>query len=407
MPKQVAPLTPSAVANAKGQSLPNKLRDGRGLYLLVQPDGAKGWRFDYRRPGTGRRNTLSLGRFPEITLKRAREKREEVRALLAEGIDPGAQRQTQREAVAETFEALAREWLGKQRAAMADATYSKATWMFEDLAFPWIGARPVSEINAPEILSVLRRIEARGKLETAHRLKQQCSRVFRYAIATGRASRDPCPDLRGALASPVVTHRAAITDPLGVGELLRTLHGYQGSFVTACALRLAPLTFVRPGELRHAEWTEIDLDAAEWRLPAGKMKSRKVHIVPLSAQAVALLREIHPLTGRGRYVFPGVRSHQRPMSENTVLAALRRMGYEKGQMSGHGFRAMARSLLAELGWTTDAIERQLAHKASGPLGAAYDRAQYLEERRRMMQAWADYLDSLARGESKVVPLRAA
>lgn len=256
-----------------------------------------------------------------MSLKQAREARDAARRLVAQGVDPSVQRQATKAAgvaVAEnTFEALAREWLVKQRAAMADATYSKATWMFEDLAFPWIGARPVSEIDAPEMLSVLRRIEARGKLETAHRLKQQCSRVFRYAIATGRASRDPCPDLRGALAAPVVTHRASITDPQGVGELLRTIYGYRGSFITACALRLAPLTFVRPGELRHAEWSEIDLNAAEWRLPAGKMKSRAAHV-----------------------------------------------------------RAMARTLLAELGWKPDAIERQLAHKASGPLGAAYDRAQY-------------------------------
>lgn len=346
-----------------------------------------------------------------MTLAKARKRRDAARELLAEGLDPGEQRKLLEArsdaARANTFEAVAREWLAQQKGSLAPATYDKAEWLLSELAFPWIGVRPVSEVGAAELLAVLRRVEERGKLETAHRLKQRCSQVFRYAIATSRAERDPCPDLRGAMASPKTKHRASITDPAELGGLLRAIKSYKGGFVTACALKLAPLLFVRPGELRHAEWAEFDLEAAEWRIPAAKMKMREAHIVPLSEQAVAVLKELQPLTGGGTYVFPGVRSSKRPMSENTVLAALRRMGYTTAQMSGHGFRSTASTRLHEMGWPSHVIERQLAHAERNKVKAAYNFAEYLPERRNMMQAWADYLDRLAAGDKKVVPLRAA
>jgi integrase len=269
--------------------------------------------------------------------------------------------------------------------------------------FPWLGNHPVGEITAPELLAVLRRIENRGALETAHRIKSSCGQVFLYAIATGRAERNPSADLKGALPPVKPKRMATITDPKEVGALLCAMEDYRGSFVTKCALRLAPLIFVRPGELRHAEWSEIDLDGMEWRIPAGKMKAREPHIVPLSQQAVDIFNEIQPLTGNGRYVFPGARSIHRPMSENAVLAALRRMGYEKGMMTGHGFRAMASTCLNEMGWKPDVIERQLAHAERNQVRAAYNHAEYLPERRKMMQAWADHLDALRQG-SEVVPL---
>ena len=397
------PLNDPKCRNAKPASKPYKLADEKGLYLLVQASGSKLWRFNYRHGG--KQKTLALGSYPDVSLTKARDKLLEARKLLADGADPGAEKQRQRrdKAAASSFESVAREWLEKQT--LKPVTREKALWMFESLTFPWIGDKAISEIDAPDLLAMLRRIESRGKLETAQRVKQQCGRVFRYAVATGLAKRDPTGDLRGAIKTPKTKHRAAITEPALIGPLMRAIEGFHGSFVVAAALKLAPLVFVRPGELRHAEWSEIDLDAGEWRIAGDKTKMGNAHIVPLSMQAVAVLRDIQPLTGSGRYVFPGARSASRPMSEAAVLAALRRMGYSGDEMSGHGFRAMARTLLAEQGWLPDMIERQLAHKASGPLGAAYDRAQFLAERKKMMQAWADYLDSLARGGSKVVPLR--
>lgn len=415
MPKRVAPLSPSAVANAKPKAVAYKLRDGRGLYLWIEPSGSKLWRFEYRRPGGGKRNTLSLGDYRDVSLKRAREKQEEARRLLADGIDPGARRKAESSSNPETFAALAREWLEQTSGKRVTSTNKTIKARLEADLFPWLGQRPVKEIKAPELLAALRRVEARGSLIIAKRLRQVAGQVFRYAVATGRADRDPSGDLRGALKSPgAERHHAALTNPAEVGELLRSIDGYQGHYFVRCALQLSPLLFVRPGELRAAEWTELDLDAAEWRIPAHKMKMRVPHIVPLSVQSVEILRELHPLTGGGipakpdapRYVFPGARSRLRPMSNNTVNAALRRIGYTGEQMTAHGFRAMARTLLAELGWMPDAIERQLAHKASGPLGAAYDRAQFLAERRKMMQSWADHLDTL-RARKTVVPLRAA
>jgi integrase len=398
-------LTASSVANAKPQAKAYKLADERGLFLLVMPTGGKLWRLKYRRPGTKKENLLALGRFPDVKLKQARERREEARALLADGIDPGAKRQAERIAGPDTFEAVAREWLEQTKADRIATTNSLIQTRMEADLFPYLDMRPINDIRAPELLAVLRRVEARGALIVAKRLRQIAGQVFRYAVATGRAERDPAADLRGALKSAGgERHHAALTAPAEVGELLRAIAGYSGSPVTRAALLLSPLVFQRPGELRAMEWADLDLDAAEWRLPAEKMKMRVAHIVPLSAQAVAILRDLQPLTGRGRYVFPGARSNQRPMSNNTVNAALRRVGYTGEQMTAHGFRATARTLLAELGWMPDAIERQLAHKASGPLGAAYDRAQFLAERRRMMQSWADYLDGLRTG-ANVVPLQ--
>jgi integrase len=345
---------------------------------------------------------LGLGSYPATSLKVARAKRTELRADLESGKNPSAERRAERASSANTFEALAREWLAKQP--FAPKTMAKAVWTFEDLLFPYIGSRLVCALTAPELLDVFRRLERRGKHETAHRAKQRVGQVLRYAIATGRAERDPTADLRGALAPIKVINRAALTDPRDVAQLLRALDGYQGHHIVEAALKLAPLVFVRPGELRAAEWSEIDLEAAEWRIAAHRMKMRRPHLVPLARQAVVILREIEPLTGRGRYVFPSPRSVQRPLSDNAVTAALRRIGYTGEQMSWHGFRAMASTLLNELGFPPDIIELQLAHQERDEVRAAYNRAQRLDERRKMMQAWADYLDGLRSG-SNVVPFR--
>lgn len=399
----MAGLTDSKLRALKRRAKVYRVAAGEGLCIEVRPNGERYWRYRYRF--AGKPSMLTLGTYPQVTLAGAREARNGAWALLRAGVDPSLKRKQDAQArllaAANSFEAVGREWLGKQEAKLAPATHEKARWMLEDLALPWLGARPIVEITAPEMLTVLRRVESRGKLETAHRLKQQCGRIFRYAIATGRAERDPTPDLRGALATAATRHHASITDPTELGVLLRAIDGYQGAFVTACALKIAPLLFVRPGELRHAEWAEFDLAAAQWRIPAAKMKMRQVHLVPLSKQAVAILRELHPLTGRSHYVFPGVRSAKRPMSENTVLAALRRLGYTPDQMTGHGFRSTASTRLHEMGWKSDVIERQLAHAERNKVKAAYNYAEHMPERRKMMQAWANYLDVL-REERKVV-----
>lgn len=407
------PLTATALRNAKPQAKPYKLADGLGLFLLVQPNGSKWWRFKFRH--AGKEGLLSLGVFPDVGLKEARDARDEARKLVASGINPSLQRQqdAQRssDAAANSFEAVTREWLAKNTPTWAPSHTSKIVRRMEKDVFPWLGKRPIAEIEPPELLKVLERLEARGVAETAHRARTECGQVFRYAIATGRAKRDISADLRGALQPVVKAHYSTLLNPPEIGGLLRAMRGYAGSHPVRAALHLAPLLFVRPGELRGMEWGQVNLEAGEWRFVPSKIKRgqpRTEHIVHLPAQAVAVLRDLHPLTGERRYVFPGERDAKRPMSDAAINAALRRMGYStKTQITGHGFRAMARTLLAEQGWTPDAIERQLAHKPAGPLGGAYDRTQFLPERRRMMQAWADYLDSLARGESKVVALRAA
>lgn len=400
------PLNDTAIKAAKPGEKPKKLADEKGLFLLIKPGGAKLWRVKYRF--AGREQLLSLGAYPEVSLKRARERRDDIRKQAAAGIDPSAARKAVKAAQAGegSFEALAREWYHQFAPGWAPEHAGRVLRRLEADLLPWLGKRPVKELEPPELLACLRRIQARGALETAHRALQTLSQAFRYAVATGRALRDPAADLRGALPPVKVKHFAAITDPKAIGALLRDLDGYEGSFVTRCALQLAPLLFVRPGELRQAEWAEFDLEAAEWRIPGHKMKMRHEHIVPLSRQAVAILHQLQPLTGRGRYLFPGLRTADRPMSENTINAALRRLGYEQSQMTGHGFRSMASTLLNEMGWHRDAIERQLAHAEKDGVRAAYNRAEHLPERRKMMQAWSDYLDGLKQS-GKVIPIHKA
>jgi len=393
-------LSDVAVRNSKATDKPRKLSDERGLYLLVTKAG-KYWRFDYRHDG--RRRTLAVGVYPDVTLAQARERRDQARALLANGADPSAVKQTRKAATENSFEAVAREWHAKFSPGWVPHHADKIIKRFEREVFPWIGNRPIADISAPDLLAVLRRIEARNALDSAHRVHQNCGKVFRYAVATGRAQRDPSGDLRGAIPPAVERHHPTITEPKRVGELLRAIAGYSGSHVTRYALQLAPLVFVRPGELRKAEWSEFDLDKAEWRIPAHKMKMKAVHIVPLPIQSLAILTELHALTGSGRYVFPGARTDARHMSENTVNAGLRRLGYAVGDMTAHGFRSMASTLLNEQGWNRDAIERQLAHAERDDIRAAYNYAEHLPERRKMMQAWADYLDKLKTG-AEVIPI---
>ncbi len=399
------PLTDTALRSAKPREKPFKLFDGGGLHLLVNPAGGKWWRWKYRFGGKAK--LLSFGVYPDVSLKAARDKRDDARKQLAAGIDPGQARKAEKQAQAgaESFEAIAREWHAKFAPGWVDSHGDRILRRLEKDIFPWIGKRPIVEIKAPELLAVLRRIESRGALETTHRAMQNCGQVFRYAVATGRAESDPTGDLRGALPPPKEKHHASIIEPKRVAELLRAIDTYQGFFATKCALRLAPLVFVRPGELRKAQWLEIDLEMAEWRIPAERMKMREQHIVPLSRQAVEVLRELEPLTSREmlarpnapRFVFPSARTSERPMSENAILAALRRMGYTNEEMTGHGFRSMASTLLHEQGWNHQVIERQLAHAERNAVSAAYNFAEHLPERRKMMQAWADYLDGLKAG----------
>jgi len=396
----VAPmrLSTAKIQNATAQKKTVRLFDGRGLYLEIAPTGSRWWRFKYRFAGKEKR--ISLGVYPDVGLKKARDRRDEMRKLVADGIDPSAARKQQKlmalDAAANTFEAVAREWFEKHSANW-EASYSvKLLARLEANIFPWLGDRPIRDIKPPELLSVLRRVESRGVLETAHRLMNYCGNIYRYAVATGRAERDISSDLRGALPPSTPQHHASVTDPEGVAALLRAIDGYRGSNVTRYALQLAPLVFVRPGELRKAEWSEIDLEAGEWRIPPGRMKMKTKHIVPLSSQAVAILRALQPLTGKGHYLFPGARSRERCMSENTVNGALRRLGWSGSEMTGHGFRSMASTLLNEQGWNRDAIERQLAHTERNSIRAAYNYAEHLPERRRMMQAWSDYLHTLRR-----------
>ncbi|MCK9391694.1 MAG: integrase arm-type DNA-binding domain-containing protein [Syntrophales bacterium] len=399
-------LSDAKIRGAKTSDKQVKLFDGGGLFLLVTPSGGKLWRLKYRHEG--KEKLLSLGAYPEISLADARQRRDEARKQLAHGIDPGAVRKAQKQAVTEeteTFEVIAREWHSKFAHTWTAGHATKLlSAMTRDL-FPWLGARPIKELKAPELLACLRRIESRGTLETTHRVRGLLGQIFRYAVATGRAERDPAHDLIGAIPQPKEQHFAAITDPKEIGPLLRAIDNYAGSFVVRCALKLAPLLFVRPGELRHAEWAEIDLDEAVWLIPGHKMKMKQDHVIPLCHQAIEILEELKALTGDGRYVFPSERSYARPMSNNALLAALRRMGYEKEVMTPHGFRAMARTILDEvLKIRPDIIEHQLAHAVRDPLGRAYNRTAHLDERQTMMQTWADYLDGLKAG-AVIVPFK--
>lgn len=414
-------LTDTAIRTRKPSTKPVKMADGNGLYLLLNPNGTRWWRWDYRRPVTGKRNTLSLGTYPEVTLAEARARRDDLRRQRALNIDPGEHRISAKAAglenAANSFEAIAREWLAMMAHNWTDTNFKKERTRLEKHAFPWIGKSPVAELGVADIRALIDRVSKAGHLEQAHRLRFEISRVFQFAVATGRATRDPAGDLKAVLPSRRKRNFATITEPAKVGELLRAIDGFEGTFVTGCALRLAPMLFCRPGELRAAEWAEFDLehpDGPQWAIPAARRKLRKAdkenpstppHIVPLCTQAVAILEELRPLTGSKRFLFPGARSPSRPMSDMTVNAALRRLGYPKEELTGHGFRHMATTLLNELGFNRDAIERQMAHKEPGVRGV-YNKAQHIPERRKMMQAWADYLESLKSG-AIVVPIKKA
>lgn len=401
-------LTVKTIDGAKPKDKPYKLADSGGMFLLVGAGESRLWRLKYRI--AGKEKLLALGAYPEIGLADARDRRDEARKLIAKGIDPSAQRQAEKQAEilsgANTFKAVTLEWLDGRKSHVEPAQHIKTLARFDNDVFPWIGARPIRELTAPEILAVLRRIDKRGARYTAHRVRSEISRVFRFAIATGVATTDPAQSLIGAIPPPVEKHMPSITEPAKVAEMLRAFDGFSGTFPVQCALKLAPLLFTRPGELRAAEWAAIDLDKAEWRYTVSKTKTD--HLVPLATQAVSILRELHNLTGSGRYVFPGGRTVTRPMSDAAVNAALRRLGYDtKTEITGHGFRAMARTILhEELHQKPEVIEHQLAHAVSDALGTAYNRTKFLKERKAMMQIWADYLDKIKAG-AEIVPIRGA
>ncbi|MDA8093180.1 MAG: integrase arm-type DNA-binding domain-containing protein [Betaproteobacteria bacterium] len=403
-------LTDTAIRTAKPSTKPKKMADERGLYLLLNPNGSRWWRWDYRF--AGKRKTLSVGVYPDTGLKEAREKAADARKTLAEGVDPSLARKAAKtasmEANGRTFEAVARTWYALAYKDKSESTKEKTLRRLEKDVFPVLGHLPVSEITAPTIKTLIRSIGQRGALDIAKRVFNYVGRILRYAESEGMIERDPSSaiDLSLVLPNRPVKHHAALTDPLEAGALMRSIGEFQGSFITVCALRLLALTFVRPGELRHAEWAEIDLESATWNIPGPRMKMKEPHIVPLSTQAVAILTELHRLTGQGKYAFPANHTSLRPISENTANMALRRMGYTNEDMTSHGFRAMARTLLAErLGFKPEVIEHQLAHQVPDTLGKAYNRTRFLDERRAMMQAWADYLDKLKEG-AEVILFRA-
>jgi integrase len=399
-------LTDAAIRRITLRDKQFKVSDMHGLYLLVSPQGGRYWRWNFSHGG--KRQTLALGVYPEVSLKEAREKRMEAKKLLSRGTNPSSHKRLARVLAlngGNSFGEVAQEWLTKIEAeGRSRATMEKMRWLLR-YAQPIIGERPIGDLSAPEVLAVLRMVEAKRRYESARRLRTTIGSIMRYAIATGRAQRDVTADLQGALITPKVTHRAAVTDPGGVGELLRALWGYEGQPAVEIALKVGIYTFVRPGELRHAEWTEFDPDLAIWTIPAAKMKMGREHRVPLSTQVMDLIEALHPLTGHSKYLFPSIRDLRRPMSENTVNGALRRLGYDKTQMTGHGFRATASTLLNESRqWHPDAIERQLAHVESNDVRRAYLRGEHWRERVKMMQFWSDYLDQL-RAAEKVIKSR--
>ncbi len=407
-------LSDAAIRASKPTEKPYKVFDGSGLYLLVTPEGSRLWRFKYRYGGKER--LLALGPYPDVALKEARDRCGKAKAQLRDGIDPSAVRRADKasriDREAGTFEVVAREWHAKQSARWAKNGGQRILRRLEMYAFPRIGSRQIRELTGPDLLAVLQRVESKGHPETAHRLKQYLGAIFRYAVATHRADSDPTAALRGALATPPSRSFASITEPKRIGELMRAVRSYSGSDIVRCALELLALVFVRPGELRGARWEEFSFDLAdsldtsnarlrEWRIPAERMKMREQHLVPLSSQAVAVLRELHAISGPSGFLFPGVRSKARSISENTMNAALRAMGYTREQMTGHGFRHMASTTLHERGYRSEWIERQLAHADSNSMRSRYNFAEYLPERRKMMQEWADYLDGLANGAEVV------
>ena len=391
-------LSVKEIDNAKPGAKAVRLFDAGGLYLEVAPSGGKWWRLKYRFGGKEKR--LSLGVYPDVSLKTARNRRDDARTLLSDGVDPGLQRKAEKQAKAEsgsnTFEAIAREWMATRGKEWTESYAGKTKSAIERHAFPAIGSKPITEISSPDLLALLRAIESRGIVDMAHRIQQHIGAVFRFAIATGRAVYDPVPSLRGALSTVKQEHYAALTDPKDFAELLRAIGDYRGELTTKSAMQMLAFTFQRTKEVRFAEWSQFDLKAALWRVPAEVMKMGEAHIVPLSKQALAVLENIKPLTGQGRLVFPSSTSKERPISENTVVYALGRMGF-KGRMTGHGFRSVASTLLNEQGYRHDVIERQLAHAERNAVRAAYNRAEYLPERKQMMQEWADYLDKLKAG----------
>lgn len=402
------PLTDTAIRNAKPADKPVRLFDGGGLYLEIAPSGGKWWRLKYRFGGKEKR--YSLGVYPEVSLAAARKKRDEAREKLAAGIDPGEAKKAEKRAsvlaAAHSFEVVARGWMDERKTSVEPAQHAKTLARMENDVFPWLGKRPIAEIDAPEILVVLKRVDGRGARFTAHRIRSEISRVFRYGIKEGHCKADPARDLVDAIPPAQTTHFASITEPEKVGEMLRAFDGFTGTFPVLCALKLAPMLFVRPGELRKAEWAQFDLDKGEWRYFVNKTKTD--HLVPLAAQAVTILRELHALTGEGVYVFPGARDRNRPMSEAAINAALRRLGYDtRTEITGHGFRAMARTILhEELEEKPEVIEHQLAHTVPDSLGRAYNRTKFIKARRSMMQQWADYLDKLKAG-AEIIPIAAA
>ena len=397
-------LTTTAIKKAKGSTKPTRFFDSGGLYLEVSPGGSKLWRLKYRFGGKEKR--LALGIYPDVPLALARDRRDAARKLLAQSIDPGEHRKALKSASAEraanSFEVVAREWFAKYAPHWAATHSDKIIRRLEKDVFPWLGARAIADIAPPDVLKVLHRIEGRGAHDTAHRALQNCGQVFRYGVATGRLLSDPCRDLRGALRPLKHEHFASITEPAAVGQLLRAIDGFKGTFTVQCALRLAPMFFVRPGELRRAKWADFDLDKGEWRYLVTKTKTE--HLVPLATQAVATLRDLHALTGQREYVFPG-RDPKKPLSDAAINAALRRMGYDtRTEITGHGFRAMARTILhQDLHVAPEIIEHQLAHRVPDALGTAYNRTRFLLQRRKMMQQWADYLDKLKIG-AEIIPI---
>jgi integrase len=399
------PLTDTAARNAAPRDKTYRLADGGGMYLEVTPAGGKYWRFKYRCAGKEKR--LALGVYPDVTLAAARKRRDDAREKLAHGIDPGEAKKADKRAAllaaSNSFKAVALAGMEERKTCVEIGQYDKTLARFDNDVFPWLGTRPITAIDAPEILAVLKRIDGRGARFTAHRVRSEISRVFRYGIKEGHCKADPAKDLTGAIPPAATTHFASITEPAKVGEMLRAFDAFSGTFPVLCALKLAPMLFVRPGELRQAEWTCFDLDKAEWRYLVTKTKTE--HLVPLSTQAVAILLELHALTGSGRYVFPGARSAKRPMSEAAINAALRRLGFDtRTETTGHGFRAMARTILhEELEQKPEVIEHQLAHAVPDNLGSAYNRTKFIKERRAMMQIWADCLDQLKAG-AKIIPI---
>ena len=414
MPKRILSLTDLQVKTAKPKAKEYKLTDGGGLYLLITPSGGKLWRFNYRFDE--KYKTLFFKSYPEITLSDARKARDDARKLLANGVDPGAiikaqkeQTQIQSEISANTFKKVARDWLQKNSPAWSESHVKTITSRLDRDVYPAFGDRAVTSITRKDVKTLMEKVEARGTIETADRIKLYCRQILRYALNNGLIEANPVDDMKDILSKRKPGHHAALTDPKEVASLLRAIDGFEGSFIVKCALKLAPLLFVRPGELRQMEWNEIDFESLdggspEWNIPAHKMKMKEPHVVPLCKQAVAILRELQPITGNGIYVFPNGRTTERPMSEVALLAALRRMGCSKEEMTPHGFRAMARTILDEvLQFRPDFIEHQLAHAVKDPNGRAYNRTAHLVERKKMMQTWADYLDNLKTG-AKVIHL---